>query len=261
MVLLFVINLIFAQRILRAAHPHFGWHRALSIAFKILYVLIVLMLIMVIIATVYSFYTLSPHRKSQMRDMQLASSTYYMTVSFLPIPMVILGLVLPRKTRLEKFGSGRWRHKIAILLTSSLLLCLGATFRTATSFKSPRPTNNPAPYQSKACFWIFNPGVEVIVVWLYVIVRVDRRFWIPNGSKGPGWYSGAEQKMQDSAADGGPDESVEQIRRESTEVAAEPRAATRIMSEEEVFDDQVPSREKEGGKEAITRDVEAARTA
>lgn len=236
------------------------------------------MLIMVITATVYSFYTLDLHRRKQMRDMQLAAATYYMTISFLPIPMVILGLIVPRKTRVEKFGKGRWRHKIAILLTSSILLCLGATFRTATSFKNPRPINHPAPYQSKACFWVFDPGVEVIVVWLYVLVRVDRRFWIPNGSKGPGWYSGAVQKAEgadvnantNANANGENCEKSGDRRRDADGMSSESEregregreaTTTRIMSEEEVFDDQVPPRQEEEREAAGPKDVEAAAAA
>lgn len=86
----------------------------------------------------------------------------------------------------------------------------------------PRPRNDPAWYHSQACFYIFNFGIEIIVVYLYVLVRVDRRFHIPNGSKGPGDYSGTsvleseKQKSTGESSGGG----------------------ARIMSEEEVFDDK-----------------------
>ncbi|KPI39174.1 uncharacterized protein AB675_4546 [Cyphellophora attinorum] len=161
--ILFLINLIFAQRMLRAAHPHFGWHKALSRCFLVLYVLIGAMLCMVITATVQSFYTLNPHTLHIDKILQQTAGVYLMVVAFLPIPMVIIGLVVPRKTRLEKFGTGRWRTKIAILLTSSTLLTLGAAFRAGTNFKDPRPINDPAWYQSKACFYLFDFTVEVLV--------------------------------------------------------------------------------------------------
>ena len=117
---------------------------------------------------------------------------------------------------MEKFGSGRFRTKIAILLVASVLLCLGASFRVGINYKTPRPRDDPAGYQSKACFYIFNFTVEIIVIWLYFIVRVDRRFFIPNGSKGPGDYAGTNL----------PDAEDKDV-----------KVATRIMSEEEVFDD------------------------
>ncbi|KAK5060146.1 hypothetical protein LTR84_010030 [Exophiala bonariae] len=222
--LLFVINLIFAQRITRAAHPHFGWHKILSIAFKALYALVIAMLAMVITATVQSFYTLNPDIKRIDRDLQMTASTYFLFISFLPIVLVIVGLIVPRQTRVEKFGSGRWRSKIAILLTSAFLLCLGATFRIATMYKNPRPLNNPAWYHAKWCFYFFNFVIEIIVVYLYLLLRVDRRFHIPNGSKGPGDYS--SEQMQHS-----PTQTSDTPPRLSL------NSTTRILSEEELFDD------------------------
>jgi hypothetical protein len=229
--ILFLINLIFAQRMLRAAHPHFGWHKALSRCFLVLYVLIGAMLCMVIIATVQSFYTLNPHTIHIDKILQQTAGVYLMVVAFLPIPMVIVGLIVPRKTRLEKFGTGRWRTKIAILLTSSTLLTLGAAFRAGTNFKDPRPMNDPAWYQAKACFYLFDFTVEALVVYLYLIVRVDKRFHVPNGSKGPGDYSGSEKSGNQ-----------ESFRRGS---------GVRIMSEEEVFDDVSPVEHRAKDEEAL----------
>jgi hypothetical protein len=219
-VILFIINLIFAQRMLRAAHPQFGWHRAFSRAFQGLYALIIILLIMVITGTILSFYTLNPDTLRICRHLQQTGGTYFMFVSFLPIPMVIIGLLVPRKTRLEKFGTGKWRTKVAILLTSATLLCLGASFRAGTNFKTPRPVADPAWYQAKWCFYIFNFTVEIIVVYLYLLLRVDKRFHIPDGSKGPGDYVREDEKDEQPPSSRG--------------------SGVRIMSEEEVFDDVSP---------------------
>jgi hypothetical protein len=221
-ILLFIINLIFAQRIIRAAHPHAGWKPAFSLAFKAIYALIVISLILLISFIVQSFYTLDPGKRNTARDFQLYGGTLFATMAFLPIPLVIVGLILPRTTRVEKFGSGRYRHKVAILLTSAALLSLGAWFRAGINYMTPRPVNDPAWYQSKACFYIFNFAVEVVVIWLYILVRVDRRFHIPNGSKGPGDYSGAN----------------------NIEKNGEGKTETRIMTEEEVFDDAPAEEER-----------------
>ena len=236
---LFLINLIFAQRIIRAAHPHFGWHKALSITFKVFYALIGLFLITVITATIQSFYTLNPDTLKIDRDLQLTAATYLLYVAFLPFPMVVLGLVLPRETRLEKFGSGRWRTKIWILLASTALLTLGAGFRLGTSFMSPRPVSNPAWYHAKWCFYFFNFVLEISVVFLYALLRVDRRFHIPNGSKGPGDYS----RTSATEKEGRPDSTG---------------SIMRIMSEEEVFDDVSPvdvhrTKDEEAGAQEVAR--------
>ncbi|KAL8737178.1 MAG: hypothetical protein Q9181_001935 [Wetmoreana brouardii] len=221
-VLLFVINLVFTQRIIRATHPHSGWHPFFARFFTAIYCLIVITLIMQIVAIVQSFYTLDSNTLRIDRDVILYGGTFYTTVSFLPFPLVFGGLVIPRKTRLEKFGSGRFRSKVAILLTAAFLLCLGASFRMGTNFKTPRPRDEPPKYYDKAYFYIFNFTVEILVVVLYVVVRIDLRFHVPDGSKGPGDYSAeiALQSIGKYATDG--------IR-------------ARIASEEEVFDDALGS--------------------
>ena len=237
-VLLFLINLIFAQRIIRAAHPHSGWHPAMAWFFHIIYATIILSLFMLIASVVQSNYTLNRNTKRIDRDIMLYGQSLFMVISFLPIPLVIGGLVLPRQTRVEKFGSGRFRSKIYILLAATAILCLGASFRAGTNYRTPRPATNPAWYHSKACFYIFNFTVEIIVILLYVIVRVDKRFWIPNGARGAGGYSRKAET---------------ETEKEATEL--------RILPEEEVFDDmpQTPEvvshtdsrRDEEQGKVSI----------
>ncbi|RVX67211.1 hypothetical protein B0A52_08645 [Exophiala mesophila] len=226
-IVLFIINLIFAQRIIRAAHPNFGWQKTVSVAFKVIDALIVVMLAMVITATVQSYYTLNPDIRKVDRDLQLTAGTYLMFVSFLPIPLVVFTLIVPRKTRLEKFGSGRWRSKITILLVSAVLLCLGASFRAGTSYRNPRPRASPAWYHAKWCFYFFNFAIETVVVYLYLLLRVDRRFHIPNGSKGAGDYSGGVNSEPGVPATRGSRFSM--------------GSTHRVLSEEEVFDDEMPT--------------------
>jgi hypothetical protein len=184
----------------------------------VLYVLVLLLLAVIITVTVQSFYTLNPNTHRIDLDIQRTTATYFMFISFLPLPMVLLGLIVPRKTRVEKFGLGRWRTKVRILLTTATLLCLGAAFRCGTQWKNPRPINDPAWYHNKWCFYFFNFTMEITVVYLYILLRVDRRFYIPDGSKGPGDYvrdDGEREEKPESA-----------------------HSVQRILSEEEVFDDE-----------------------
>ena len=237
-VLLFVINLIFAQRVVRAWHPNIGWHRQFHHAFTALYSLIVLTLGMLIVSVIQSFYTLNNNTKRIDRDILLYGQTFYCIISFLPIPMIIIGLLAPRKTQTEKFGEGRFRWKVAIVLTAAFLLCLGASFRVGVNYAGgTRPINDPAGYQSKACFWIFNFVVEIIVILLYVAVRIDKRFWVPDHSKKPGDYSrGYALNTKDPEKGSGEGE----------------RRVRDMILPEEVFDDmspeevaQIPSTRKE----------------
>jgi len=230
-VLLFVINVIFAQRIIRSAHPNFGWHKGFALAFKLIYVLIVLTLIMLITCTVQSFYTLNTNTRRIDRDVQIYGQVFYAAIAFLPIPLVIGGLIVPRKTRVEKFGSGRFRSKIRILLFAAVVLCLGASFRAGTNIKTPRPRSHPAWYQHKACFYIFNFTVELLVIVSYAGLRVDRRFHVPNGSHAAGDYSG-------------------RIKQEGME-KDDSSGMHRVFSEEETFDD-APEASLEAKMEAGT---------
>jgi len=231
--LLFIINLIFAQRILRASHPHWAWAKWLSLGFKLYYASIVVMLIALITGTVQSFYTLSHNTRRIDRDIQLVGATYFTVAAFLPIPMILLRVLLPNKVEhVDKFGEGRFRTKIRVLLFSSAILTLGAAFRAGTAYV-PRPRSDPAWYHSKACFYIFNFTIEIIVVALFAVIRVDRRFHIPDGVHGPGAYSAGRAE------------------------AKKPTMLDHINSEEDVFDDQNPDMEKIGDLEAGARSATA----
>ncbi|KAF4985629.1 hypothetical protein FGRMN_11145 [Fusarium graminum] len=195
-VLLFVVNLIFAQRILRAYHPHIGWSKPASLAFKFLYFAIAASLIMLITAVVYNFYTLNPHTKQQLRDVQLTGITFLAILAFLPLPTIGICLALPRKAPMDKFGQGRMRTKVQLLTFTTILLSLGAAFRAGVAFKI-RPANDPAWYHSRVCYYCFNYVIEIIVVFTYALSRFDKRFHIPDGSSAPGDYSAHRIKPQE----------------------------------------------------------------
>ncbi|MCJ1275478.1 hypothetical protein MMC21_003281 [Puttea exsequens] len=227
-VLLFVVNLLFAQRIVRACHPHSGWHPFFHWIFVAIYAWIPVTLVMLLISVIQSFYTLNANTKRIDRDIQLYGQTAYAFISFLPIPMIILGLLVPRKTRVEKFGHGRFRTKIYALTTTTILLCLGACFRLGTNFAGgERPRTDPASYQSKAYFYVFNFVVELVVIYLYLVLRVDKRFFIPTGSHQAGDYLRRD------------DYYTRKARGEVTDPNAEAKVSPgdMILSEEEVFDD------------------------
>ncbi|KAF2645385.1 hypothetical protein P280DRAFT_118496 [Massarina eburnea CBS 473.64] len=196
--LLFIINLLWTQRILRSMHPVLGWHASVSILFKMLYVLIVLTLAMVITAAVQSFYTLRPRTRMIDRALQLYGATFLMVVAFLPLPILALCFAVPRvERRVEKFGRGRHRTRVGVLVVGSLLCCLGAAFRCGTSWMPLVPLTGARPvFFSKGCFYVFDFGVEVLVVYLYAVMRVDLRFWVPDGARGEGSYREAVEEKK-----------------------------------------------------------------
>ncbi|KAI1179458.1 hypothetical protein F4777DRAFT_601046 [Nemania sp. FL0916] len=186
-VLVFVLNLLLAQRVLRAYHPRLGWHRGATAVLALLVAGVVASLLLVIAVTVHSFFTLDPAARRTDRDVQLVAGTYMATLAFVPLPVVALAALLPRRGCVEKFGAGRWRSKIRLLLFTSAVAALGAGFRVATGF-APRPLNNPAWYHSRACYYCFNYITDLVISAAYLFSRFDRRFIVPNGAKGPGDY-------------------------------------------------------------------------
>ena len=199
--LLFVLNLLYAQRMLRTAFPKVGWSFAVSTAFKVLYFIIVISIIMLITAVVQSMYTLDTNILRIDRDIQLYGVTYFAIVSFLPLPIVLAVLFFSRGKQVESFGSGSWRTKACVVLTAGVLLCLGASFRAGTTWMPPRPASDPAWYDHKACFYLFDFTIEITVVLLFLFSRVDQRFHVPNGSSKVRHYRGVEGEEEESESE------------------------------------------------------------
>ncbi|KAG9231784.1 hypothetical protein BJ875DRAFT_545088 [Amylocarpus encephaloides] len=187
--LLYIINLILAQRILRAMQPQVGWNTVLRASYKVMYISLAAALIMVITSTVITVYTLNPHIKSICRDILLAAVTYLLVFTALPIIHLIIVLILPRRSDAETFGKGSLESKMVIVALSTCLCVLIAGFKTGVSWGSPRPIFMPAWYHSKACFYIFNFMCEIITLGILTFSRIDQRFFVPNGSKKAGDYS------------------------------------------------------------------------
>lgn len=66
-----------------------------------------------------------------------------------------------------------------VLVVVALLLTLGAGFRTVLAYVRARPADDPAWCDSKACFYVFNFVTVLGVIYLYVVARVDRTFYVP----------------------------------------------------------------------------------
>jgi hypothetical protein len=189
--ILYIINLIFAMRLVRSTHPRLGWHPAFSIIFKALFVLVGLTIIAVIAATIQSFYTLDMNTKATDRGFQLYGSTFLAIIATLPLPITVLSFTIPYSPP-DRFGMGRLRTKVIVLLISTIFLALGAWYRCGVAFQPPTPRNQPLPgYLAKPPFYIMNFVMEIQTVFMYAILRVDLRFHIPNGARGAGSYSNA----------------------------------------------------------------------
>ncbi|KAI9787476.1 MAG: hypothetical protein M1839_000005 [Geoglossum umbratile] len=187
-VMLFAINAIFSQRIMRAVHPNFGWNKYLGWFFVFFYTSIIIVVSMNITSLVTYHYTLNPSVMLKCRNIQLFGICWYTFLAIFPLFFVPIGCAVPASTQVEKFGTGRFRSKAMLVCLASFILTIGTSFRMITAFFE-RPITQPAWFHSKACFYGFIFTVEIIVIIVYGIVRVDRRFHVPDGSKRPGDYS------------------------------------------------------------------------
>ena len=194
--MLFAINLVFTQRIIRAQHPAVGWSRPASIFFPLCYAWIVVSIAAIIVVAVQTNYTLSGNTQRIDRDILLYGQTAFAVIAFLPIPLLTISTLAGRLSSvqarraanggsIDKFGHGSMRVKIVVVMLSALLLCLGASYRVGVNFLTPIPLAAAKPwYFSKACFYCFNFVIEILVVYAWLAVRIDQRFHIPNKSSG-----------------------------------------------------------------------------
>jgi hypothetical protein len=180
--ILYIINLVFTHRITRAQHPRFGWHKSLSILGRLTIFLIILTLFMLIYAGVHSAYTDNRVVGESLRKVILAGGTFNTIIAIMPLPMLFLGVIIPKRVRTEKFGQGRFRVKVAVLLTSSSLLTLRALWGTISAYKTPVLLSEPIPwYYRKEYFYTVQLLTELIVVYMFIFVRINRIFYTPDG--------------------------------------------------------------------------------
>jgi len=253
--LLYIVNLIFAQRLFRAQHPSIGWSPLFSLLFKCLYILVVLTIAMVIVAVVQTFFSLNTNTHRIDRDIQLYGLTFFTVISFLPIVMVLLMLAIPRRPRgrrPDKFGHGRWREKIVILLLVSFLLCLETSYKCGTLWMDPVPITRPMPrYFNKAAYYCVTFTIEILVVALYAILRVDLRFYAPDGASKRKTFRPPEMKAveKDVEAECEAAANAEPASSSATETTVGPEKSgtqktgeneenlRRVFTEEETFDE------------------------
>lgn len=193
-IILYLCNWLFAQRVIRAQHPQFGWSTAYRVIHRGGMVALLVALIMIITTSIQQFFTVDNEILRLDRDIQLAGFTYFAAFTVAPLVLLALSLIVPRKNT-EKFGAGRLRNAIAILIAGTSILAIGQCYRTIVGWLPPVPVRNAqgqfnaSPwYLSKASFYCFNLLTELLVVIFYAVMRVDLRFHVADGAKQPGDY-------------------------------------------------------------------------
>ncbi|KAK0342661.1 hypothetical protein LTR91_022159 [Friedmanniomyces endolithicus] len=181
-IMVYVVNMLLAQRILRARQPAVGWTRIFHWTCVALYTGIGLAIALVISMIVFSAYTLNLSTLQAARDVELVALTYITIFAFLAPAILILSLSLSASVVATHFGKRSIQHKAIVLGVSTSLQLVIACFRVSTTWQSPRPKREPAWYDSRAAFYCFGFVVEILIVLLLTVARIDLTFHVPNGS-------------------------------------------------------------------------------
>ncbi|KAM3077193.1 hypothetical protein ACMFMG_003343 [Clarireedia jacksonii] len=187
-VVLFAVNIIFTQRIIRAKHPAVGWDPLVSKLFLIILISVPFIIFWNIISLTTSFFTLNEKSLKTTKNLLLFGSCWTLFLSIFPALWVSLATAIPSPTPVEKFGVGRFRTKCIILILATAALATGSITRLLGALIE-KSINQPSHLFSKPVFYTTGFMLEIIVVYSYLFARVDLRFWVPNGATGPGDYT------------------------------------------------------------------------
>jgi hypothetical protein len=149
-----------------------------------------------IISLTLEFFTLNPKTQTTARHLLFFGGSYNLFLCIFPIFVVGLASSIPSPTPMEKFGAGRFRYKVILLLFAAFTLSVGTLIRligAAWIF----PIDAPGLIDSKTTFYTTGFMLEIIVVFVYAVGRIDLKFHVPDGCTGPGDYSRESEKPDD----------------------------------------------------------------
>ncbi|KAF5135176.1 hypothetical protein E5D57_005820 [Metarhizium anisopliae] len=181
-VVVFAVNLFFAQRLIRAMHPSIGWHPVFSRYSLFLIWTCPAVTIMNIIAVCVNF--LVPARAQGAETVLQVGACWNMMLVVTPLLWLFIASAKPGPTP-ENFGTGDFRAKASLLVFSASVMTVGAAVRLTIAFNH----NGPEQLFSKASLYTTQFILEYLVVAAYAFFRIDQIYHIPNGSSGPGDYS------------------------------------------------------------------------
>ncbi|KAF4420398.1 hypothetical protein CFRS1_v015473 [Colletotrichum fructicola] len=187
-VVVMVVNIFFAQRIIRSIHPNFGWHPFFRVATLFFIFSVPAVIFNNSTALGVSFYHIEDQdRVDTALNVLKAGVSWIMLLAILPVVAVLFAAVIPGP-KPERFGVGDTHQKIAVLLIGAILLIAGHAVRL-TSILNPEPPDSTDKLLSKEVFYTTGFMLEILVVVFYAVIRIDLLFHVPNGSSQPGDYS------------------------------------------------------------------------
>ncbi|KAG9192292.1 hypothetical protein G6011_11026 [Alternaria panax] len=202
-IILYGVNWFFVQRIVRAQHACLGWSKPYRIFHRGGLVVLVASLLMLVVSQIWQFFTRNQSKLDAFHVLFVIAQTYFTLFCFAPAILVGISLLVPR-TEVEKFGAGRLRYNIIILLISVSILSIGQIFRCVLAWIPATPLVDVQRqiielpwYLTKGSFYCFNFVTEILVIIMFAVVRVDLRFHVPNGARKSGDYSRSRVDLHD----------------------------------------------------------------
>lgn len=171
-------------------HPAFGWtpfFRFFTIALAFSVPANIILNIASLSALLFSYD--DANRASVATSFLRFGALYNMFLVIYPLLVLFAASWFPGP-RIERFGAGPLRVKLAILVAVPTLLAVGAAIRLAYDFNPVGPgTEEDHVLYRKSTFYTTQFTIEILVVALLAVTRVDLRFHVPDGAAGPGDYS------------------------------------------------------------------------
>ncbi|RCI07399.1 hypothetical protein L249_1367 [Ophiocordyceps polyrhachis-furcata BCC 54312] len=191
-VIIFAINLVFAQRILCAMHPAIGWHPIVRKAFLFSILSAVAVTVIGIISLSVFFFSVDNLERHEMtRKLLVFGGSWNTMISLLPL-IVIFGCATPGPPA-EQFGQGALITKATILVFVAALAAAGAAVRLAVAL-NPMGGLLGISLFDRSVFYITGFTFEMLTVAIFAHFRVDLLFHIPNGSSKQGDYAAGAKR-------------------------------------------------------------------
>lgn len=117
------------------------------------------------------------------------AQTYFLLIN-VEAGLLLVYAYMKKSGEYDRYGKGSWGSKVVVLGTTIALATIEAGFRFGTAW-SPAPlASDPAWWDSKAAFYCFNFVIDILLLTVYLVMRIDRGFHVPNKADGSGSYSG-----------------------------------------------------------------------
>ncbi|KAK3933612.1 hypothetical protein QBC46DRAFT_368664 [Diplogelasinospora grovesii] len=185
---LFAVNIFFVQRLVRSIQPHYGWNPIFGYVTLTLAFSVPAVIILNIVSLSVSFFSVGNEvRLGATKGMLIFGASWNVFLVNFPM-MALFAACVVQGPKPEPFGIGQFRTKAAILLFGAAALSIGAALRLA-AIVNPQPPDSSDVLYSKALFYMTGFLLEILVVALYAVGRVDLLFHIPDASAGPGDYA------------------------------------------------------------------------